>query len=280
MIYGIDVSSHQPRIDWERVKAGGYEFAFIKATGGTGYRNPEYHRQLAGARGAGLIVGHYHYAFEGEAEGRGPVQEADFFLDYADIQPGDLVALDFEEPEATGNQAPWATSWLVIVTSKLGFKPLFYTYPSYIGERQLGTKALAQWPLWYASYPNTFNPDRWPPVPAQWPTIAIWQYSGGTDIPGIPNDTDANIFDGTRAELLALGKPGLAPAPAGGDEIRTGILDDGRPYVQVVFAGSTARVDGARVADLGIAVESATEPGLLLDQSVQQDTFGGWRERR
>jgi len=32
---GIDVSSHQPNIDWPAVKASGVEFAYIKATEST-----------------------------------------------------------------------------------------------------------------------------------------------------------------------------------------------------------------------------------------------------
>jgi GH25 family lysozyme M1 (1,4-beta-N-acetylmuramidase) len=33
---GIDVSGYQPNINWATVKANGVEFAFIKATEGTG----------------------------------------------------------------------------------------------------------------------------------------------------------------------------------------------------------------------------------------------------
>ena len=33
---GIDVSSHQPDINWPAVKANGIQFAYIKATEGTG----------------------------------------------------------------------------------------------------------------------------------------------------------------------------------------------------------------------------------------------------
>ena len=33
---GIDVSSYQPNINWSTVKANGIQFAYIKATEGTG----------------------------------------------------------------------------------------------------------------------------------------------------------------------------------------------------------------------------------------------------
>ena len=34
--YGIDVSGHQPSVNWNTVKANGIIFAYIKATEGTG----------------------------------------------------------------------------------------------------------------------------------------------------------------------------------------------------------------------------------------------------
>jgi GH25 family lysozyme M1 (1,4-beta-N-acetylmuramidase) len=67
---------------------------------------------------------------------------------------------------------------------------------------------LAAYPLWYARYytPEAMQP--WPATPGQWPNIAIWQFSGGRDVPGIPNATDDNLTPLTREQLLALGKPG------------------------------------------------------------------------
>ena len=63
---GIDVASHQhpfgERINWLKVRFGGYSFAIIKATEGTGYVNPFFEQNRDEAHLAGMIVGSYHYA--------------------------------------------------------------------------------------------------------------------------------------------------------------------------------------------------------------------------
>lgn len=214
MLRGIDVSSHQPTIDWGRV-AVDYGFAIIKATGGAWYRNPEYAAQLAGARAAGLVVGHYHFAHEGEDPGPGAAAEADYFLAHADVRPGELVALDIEDTGVGGDLSGWALAWLERVGAALGCRPLLYSYPDYIRTRGLGTPALAAYPLWFASYRTPYAMQPWPSAPGRWGRIAIWQWSGGTAVPGIPNDTDDNLTGLTREGLIALGRPGAAPAPAG-----------------------------------------------------------------
>jgi biotin carboxyl carrier protein len=64
-----------------------------------------------------------------------------------------------------------------------------------------------------------------------------------------------------------------------GNEIIPHVLADGRPAVTIAFAGRTDTILGVDVADLGISVASATEAGVVLDQSVQGNAFGGWRVR-
>lgn len=211
MLRGIDVSSHQPVIDWGQV-AQHYQFAIVKCTGGTWYRNPQYAAQIAGARGAGMVVGHYHFAHEGTADSD-PLAEADYFVARIDWQPGEVVALDIEDTGVAGDLSDWALAWLGRVEKRLGIRPLLYSFPNYIETRGLGTDALAGYPLWYAYYKTPYAMGTWPPVPGHWPRIAIWQWSGGTTVPGIPNDTDDNLFDGTVAELRALGTPATTPAP-------------------------------------------------------------------
>lgn len=215
MLRGIDLSSHQPVIDWGQV-AMNYAFAIVKCSGGADYANPNYHEQIAGARAAGLVVGHYHFAHEDENPGPGPGAEAAYFLAHADVQPGELVALDIEDTGVAGNLSDWALRWLQTVESAIGCKPLIYSFKDYIETRGLGTAALAAYPLWFARYWSPYVMQPWPQTPELWPKIAIWQWSGGTNVPGIANDTDDNLFDGDRAALVALGKPGLAPPPATG----------------------------------------------------------------
>ena len=57
----IDLSSNNPHpIDFNAVKASGVTGVIVKATEGTGYTNPFYAQDMAGARAAGLDVAAYH----------------------------------------------------------------------------------------------------------------------------------------------------------------------------------------------------------------------------
>lgn len=75
----------------------GLGFAFVKATEGTGYVNPLHDAQVAHARAEGLVVGHYHFARPGSA-----ADQSAYFLQHAKAQPGDLLALDWEDDGVTG----------------------------------------------------------------------------------------------------------------------------------------------------------------------------------
>lgn len=60
-VYGIDVSRHQGRIDWPRVKGDGIVFAYIKATEGRDHTDSEFARNWDGARQVGIERGAYHF---------------------------------------------------------------------------------------------------------------------------------------------------------------------------------------------------------------------------
>ena len=87
-LHGVDVSSHQA--GW--TPDDDDEFVFVKATEGRSYTNPEYDDQLFEARAAGIVVGHYHWLNDGDVQA-----QVDYFLAVADLQPGDLVACDWED---------------------------------------------------------------------------------------------------------------------------------------------------------------------------------------
>jgi len=86
---GIDVASWQhpdgKAIDWFDVAGEGFTFAMVKATQGSSWLNPWLHRDLEDARGAGLMVGAYHY-YE---VGSNPEAQADNFV-------GSLIGQQFE----------------------------------------------------------------------------------------------------------------------------------------------------------------------------------------
>ena len=71
MMNGIDISSYQTGIDLSKVPC---DFVIIKATGGTGYVNPDCDRVFKQALALGKKIGVYHFANEKGIEGT-PEQE-------------------------------------------------------------------------------------------------------------------------------------------------------------------------------------------------------------
>jgi hypothetical protein len=94
LITGVDVSSYQS----ETYNISGQSFAIVKATESTTYKNPEYAAQVAHARNAGLVVGHYHYA-----RGTNSDAEVAYFAAYAKVAAGDVIAMDWEQSEVTAS---------------------------------------------------------------------------------------------------------------------------------------------------------------------------------
>ena len=243
----FDASSHQPSINWDAVQRAGYLGASIKVTGGNQYINDEYRTQIAGARSVGMVLGHYHYDGEPTVSTGTADEEAAHFLAHADVQPGEWVALDAEE-RGTRDVGRYAR-WLELVEQAHGCAPLLYTFESFVTE--LGWKAwqpLARYPLWFARYWSPEAPAPWPAAPKPWDRVTLWQWSGGRIIPGIIQATDDDLFDGTREELVALGKPGaLVVAPP--FQHAEGFM--GPPLVDTMnWGGDTAGIVTKRVTEV------------------------------
>ena len=77
---GIDVSVHNGKIDWQKVRAAGIDFAILRAGYGklAKQKDNRFEDNYAGAKAAGIPVGAYWYSYAmDEDEAR---QEADVFL--------------------------------------------------------------------------------------------------------------------------------------------------------------------------------------------------------
>ncbi len=59
--FGIDVSSHQGSIDWQRVARDGIDFVYIKASEGGDAADARFRANWDGATSAGIEPGAYHF---------------------------------------------------------------------------------------------------------------------------------------------------------------------------------------------------------------------------
>lgn len=202
---GIDVASHQGMIDWSKVASGGCSFGFTKATGGAWYDNPYLTSNWNQMKAAGVKRGAYHYAFEPSGQtlpGPGPEAEAQYFLDRMlplGLSVGDMLVLDIEDGQ--GNLAQWALAWLRYVEARVGFKPLVYSGTWFTDSHGFpGEPALAEYPLWQASYQ-----EHWPPPAQPWSKLTFWQFTDSGSVPGVPSLVDQNRFQGTEAQMASIG---------------------------------------------------------------------------
>jgi len=203
-VLGLDVSDHQHRIDWSAVRSDGAQFAYVKATEGTGYVNPDFASQYDGSYGAGLIRGAYHFALpdhsSGAAQARYFVANGGGWSADGRTLPG---ALDIEgNPYGAkcyrlGRRA--MVSWIAgfdhtyhALTSRW---PVIYTTTGWWATCTGGHRGFASKdPLWLASSAGALGA-----LPAGWGFYTFAQYADAGTFPG-----DQDIFNGPRGGLLRL----------------------------------------------------------------------------
>ena len=260
---GIDVSNWQGSINWSKVAGAGYTFAFAKATEATNYTDPTYARNRSGSEGQGLAFGAYHFARPGGTSRAtvttSAVAQADYFVDVASPQPGELPpVLDLE---VTGKLGPvllelWAQTWLDEVYARTGVRGFVYTSPDF-WKSKLGDStavAAAGYRLWIAHWTSGSAPT----VPAQnWNGAGwtFWQWTNGSSVPGIGGRTDGDRMVGVNPHSVAIGpyptgvpaaatEPALVGIPEAGKLLaaRPGTWTGGKP---VAFSYQWEQCDAA-----------------------------------
>lgn len=223
-ITGIDLSNHnyQRQVpDFEKVKDAGYSFVVIKLTEGVNYIDPAALEMAQAAKAAGLLISYYHFATPGGSKVSGGYkawwdaedEARDFVKALGDMPAPDLcVALDFEwskdHLEAVGMDDPekltrWAVEWLQYVEEAIGHRPMFYTYPNYMGRLDLPNAELSRSALWLSHFTNDLN--RPPKFEEEWgwDSYTVWQWTSKGEVPGLEGDTDLNTAESLDEISLA-----------------------------------------------------------------------------
>jgi lysozyme len=198
-IHGIDVSRYQQRIDWKAVKdmnIGGIriEFAFIKATEGTGRKDFLFARNWYQAKKAGIPRGAYHF-FTPSRDG---VAQAHHFIRQVQLEPGDLPpVLDVEQSNGVARAIiqQRVREWLQEVETAYHVKPILYTNVHFY-ERYL-EGAFEDYPLWVAHYLQPHAPR----IGRDW---QFWQHSESGQVNGIKGKVDFNVFRGDSIQFAHM----------------------------------------------------------------------------
>lgn len=201
----VDLSHHNAKVDFARLKAAGIVGVIHKATQGGGYADPQYASRRAAAGAAGLLWGAYHF---GTGDANGTAQAA-HFLQVVGTADRTLLVLDFEQnTQGTSMTLEQAEAFVTVLQQQSGRWPVFYTGSAFFGAKK--DTVLTNCPLWLAQYGATTR------VPANWPDWTLWQYTDGVNGPP-PHSVDGvgtcdrDQFNGTLDDLIAFWPGAAAP---------------------------------------------------------------------
>ncbi|WP_354183064.1 GH25 family lysozyme [Arthrobacter sp. UYP6] len=215
-IQGMDVSSHQGNVDWNRAWAQGSKFAYVKATEGTGYKNPNFNQQYGGSYNVGMVRGAYHFALPNVSSA---VDQANYFVNNGGGWSADgktlppLLDIEYNPYTSLGNtcydmsqtqMVNWIKAFSNQVKARTGRTPMIYTTTDWWSYCTGNSAAFADNPLHIASY-NEVGAGQ---LPASWRYYSVWQYSSTGPFVG-----DSNVWNGTAAGLTAFARNTAVQAP-------------------------------------------------------------------
>ena len=197
MIPGIDVSHYQGTIDWQKVKAAGIRFAYLKATQGASFVDPKLFDNYTGAKAAGIPIGLYHVfvANTGSEQLRNWRKAQSLYMPqlpcWLDIEPGAVS-------EETGQQVTDMLQGFLAGHDMVYCSPAtgdqLFSWEQEISDRDYGL-AVAHYGV----------PE--PRIPKPWTTFQFWQHSASGTVDGISASVDLDWFNGTEDEFQMLISP-------------------------------------------------------------------------
>lgn len=198
---GIDVSQWNGEIDWEKVKATGVEFVFVRTCGqwareeGGMYLDESYVENLEGALAAGLEVGAYVYSQA--ITPQEAVEEAQWLLytvkDYPITLP---LVLDYEyysgsnglagrlyNAKLTKREATDICNAFCDTIAEAGYTPMVYSYLSLLNNQLYPEEINGK--IWLANYIKQTSYQG---------SYEFWQFTSGGGVDGIKGNVDLNFW--------------------------------------------------------------------------------------
>ena len=230
---GIDVSVHNGKIDWQKVRAAGIDFAILRAGYGrlASQRDNRFKENYAGAKAAGIPVDAYWYSYAmSEDEAR---LEADVFLSVIKGKQFEFpVYYDVEEKKQfdLGKEKVSAImrAFLERVESAGYFTGLYGCASSLTTHTADDIKS--RYTIWLAHWCDHTNYSG---------AYGIWQHSEKGSVDGISGNVDLDVgYKDFPTIIKAKGLNGYGkeevlpnpPAPAADDGITVEVTVDGKKY--------------------------------------------------
>ncbi len=221
-VKGVDISAHNGKVDFEKLKASGIDFVFMKASEGTDFRDKSFIDNYDRAQAAGLPVGVYHF-FRYDRDGL--AQAMNLYGALKGRVPVLGVVIDLEDE---GNPVEGDTDTILSNLSDMidylnlrGLTVMFYTNKD--GYNRFLRRDYVGYTLWICSFSDE-------PIDAEW---RFWQYSHSGKVNGVPGEVDLNLFNGSRQEwdayLKLMQTPDSTAAP---DTLPTALFPSDELFAQ------------------------------------------------
>jgi GH25 family lysozyme M1 (1,4-beta-N-acetylmuramidase) len=201
---GFDVSHWQGSVNWAAAYKSGARFAYMKATEGTTYKDPDFNANYTNSYYAGFVRGAYHFATPDTSGGKA---QADYFVAHGGAWSKDgktlppMLDIEYNPNGATcfglsqAAMRSWITAFVNEVHAKTSRWATIYTTTSWwttcTGK---STAYAANNPLFVARYASSVGA-----LPAGWPFYTFWQYADSGTFPG-----DQDYFNGSFDRLQHL----------------------------------------------------------------------------
>jgi lysozyme len=212
-VIGPDVSSHnhanRAKLNWHTIRTiGAGKFAFVKATEGRDYVNPNFAFDWTSMRRNGVLRSAYHFA---RPSGRTKSQiiadataQADYFVRVAGTFEGPDILPPVLDLESSGSLAPrqmwwWTQAWMDRTEALTGRTPILYTYVNFWIQNMKNSKVFAGYPLWLASY-GVSRPGR----VGGWKRYTFWQYTSTGRMAGAGLPVDLSVYRGSMTQLRKM----------------------------------------------------------------------------
>ena len=185
-VVGIDVSHHQGKIDWNLVGETDIGFAYIKATEGATYTDPNFHSNIKGAIDAGLSVGAYHYFRMTSSATEQFENFKNALSGYAfDLIP--MIDVETSDNKPIKQLQDSLNVFIKLVKDEYGCPPMIYgtqrSYNTYCAPKYNN----------YHLYIGRYGPNA--PEIKGTGTYSIWQYTESARVSGVPKAVDMCRFN-------------------------------------------------------------------------------------
>lgn len=194
---GIDVSYHNGKISWSKVKAAGIDFAFIRAGYGDsrkksgGVVDNQFARNVKYARKNGIDIGVYLYSCATSVDAA--KREAKFLVnllkDYGTFEYP--IVYDFESTYRKAYKYKSENTKMIQAFCKIiedaGYDAMIYSDYNML-TKYVDYDKVSKYGIWMAYW--TFDPEKYP---VNLDNVQFWQYSDRGRIDGISEAVDRNV---------------------------------------------------------------------------------------